>query len=230
MPVAFVRSFMDAISIVGTGGALVAGFSGSLHCALMCGPLACAAGTGKARASVFAYHGMRIGSYAMMGGVLGLAGKGVVSVLSTSVQPYLPWVMAAALVATALDVGKRLRPLPGVRRVASALTSFGAKFSPTVRAGAIGAATPFLPCGLLYGVMLAALAAGSVAGGAAVMGAFSLGAVPALLVAQLQGRLLARSPRLNWTMKHVLPIAAAVVLVWRAVAVQAAPEAPPTCH
>lgn len=222
---------MDVLSIAGAGGALVAGFSGSFHCALMCGPLACAAGTGGGRRAVFAYQGLRFASYATVGASLGLVGQGAIALMATSVQPYLPWVMAAALVATALDVGKRLRPLPGIRQIASGLVALGAKFSPPVRAGAIGAATPFLPCGLLYGVMLAALATGSVAGGAAVMGAFALGSLPALLAAQVQLRWVANRPRALFVIRRVVPAVAAVVLVWRALAIGGSDGAPPpACH
>lgn len=220
---------MDVSSIAGATGALVAGVSGSLHCALMCGPLACAVlprdGERK-RAPVVAYQLGRVTAYTAVGAGLGLVGTGVVKVLAASVQPYLPWVMAAALIATALDVGKHLRPIPGIAQIARGLARLGAKFSPTVRAGALGAATPFLPCGLLYGVMIAAIATGSVLGGAAVMGAFSLGGLPALTVTQLQGRWLSRKPKLSLVMRRVIPVAAAVVLVWRALVVGAAPVVP----
>ena len=102
-----------------------------------------------------------------------------------SVQPVLPWVMAAGLVITALDLAKHARPLPGVAAISRGLARLGAPLSPSARSFFLGAATPFLPCGLLYGLFLAAIATGSAWGGAAVLGAFSLGALPALGALQL---------------------------------------------
>ncbi|MRI91426.1 sulfite exporter TauE/SafE family protein [Aggregicoccus sp. 17bor-14] len=209
--------------LAGAAGALMVGVTGSVHCLLMCGPLACASlptvqRAGRTRAMA-AYQAGRVLAYASMGALLGALGGGVTRALAVSTRPYLPWLMAAALVASALELGKRLRPLPRLSRLASGLARVGAKFSPALRAGAMGALTPLLPCGLLYGVYLAALAAGSVGGGALVMGAFALGGLPALLGAQLQAGLWQRGgPKLaGFVLRRAVPLLAAVVLVVRAV-------------
>jgi sulfite exporter TauE/SafE len=138
--------------------------------------------------------------------------------------------MAAALVASALEVGKRLRPLPlpGLAHVARAVSRWGAKFSFAGRAGAMGAVTPLLPCGLLYGVFAAALASGSFGGGALVLGAFALGGLPALLGAQLQAGLWRNRPRIaSFLLQRAMPLAAAAVLVYRAVG---SAGGQPGCH
>jgi len=220
------------VMVAGTASALVVGLTGSVHCLLMCGPLACAGlpgvkGPEKWRA-VLAYQSARVGAYALMGGLLGALGGGVTQALAVSTRPYLPWVMAAALVASALELGKRLRPLPGLSHVAGAITQANAKFSLLSRAGAMGAVTPLLPCGLLYGVYAAALASSSFAGGALLMGAFALGGLPALLGAQLQTGLWQRQPRLaTFVLKRAVPLVAAAVLLYRAVGVGAGQ---PSCH
>ena len=85
----------------------------------------------------------------------------------------------------------------------------------------LGAATPFLPCGLLYGLFLAAIATGTPWGGAAVLGAFSLGALPALGAVQFGTGQFARSPRLALFARRVVPLSAAVVLVARALMTRA---------
>lgn len=208
------------------------GLTGSVHCLLMCGPLACAGlpgvgGPEKWRA-VLAYQSARVGAYALVGGLLGALGGGVTRALAVSARPYLPWVMAAALVASALELGKRLRPVPGLSHVASALTRAGAKFSLWSKAGAMGAVTPLLPCGLLYGVYAAALASSSWAGGALLMGAFALGGLPALLGAQVQTGLWRRQPRLaTFVLKRAVPLVAAALLIYRAVGDSAGA---PSCH
>ncbi len=220
MPVALTGR-METEVIAGASGALMVGITGSLHCLLMCGPLACAAvpgapASGRTRALI-AYQAARILSYGAVGALLGALGGGVASALAVSTRPFLPWIMAAALVASALELGKRLRPIPGIRHLATAITKVGAKFSSTGRAAAIGAATPLLPCGLLYGVFAGALVAGSATSGALILGTFALGGVPALLVAQASTQLLRRnSGRLAFVLQRVIPIAGALALVIRA--------------
>ena len=197
------------------------GITGSLHCLLMCGPLACAAlpgspAGGRTRALI-AYQGARALSYTAVGALLGTVGGGVASALAVSTRPWLPWIMAAALVASALELGKRLRPIPGIRHLVTAITRLSAKFSSTGRAAAIGAATPLLPCGLLYGVFAGALVAGSAATGALILGAFALGGVPALLLAQAGTQLVSRrGGRVAFVLRRIVPIAGALALVIRA--------------
>ncbi len=55
------------------------------------------------------------------------------------------------------------------------------KRPPVLRALLLGSASALLPCGFLYGFALAAAATGGAAKGAAVMAAFWLGNLPALL-------------------------------------------------
>ncbi len=222
----------EPVVLAGALGALTVGVTGSVHCLLMCGPLACAALPGvrgpERWKAILAWQGARVSAYALVGGALGALGGGVTQALAVSARPYLPWVMAAALVASALELGKRLRPLPGLSRLAAALSRVSAKFSPAGRSGAMGAVTPLLPCGLLYGVYAAALASSSFVGGALLMGAFALGGLPALLGAQLQTGLWNRQPRLAaFVLKRAVPLVAAGLLIYRAVAVSAGQ---PSCH
>jgi sulfite exporter TauE/SafE len=91
----------------------------------------------------------------------------------------------------------------------------------------MGALTPLLPCGLLYGVFAAALASGSFMGGALVLGAFALGGLPALLGAQLQTGLWRHRPRIaTFLLQRALPLAAAALLVFRALGT----PGKPSCH
>ena len=210
---------------VGFLAAAVVGVASSLHCFLMCGPLACAglATRGANRrqdrwAAIGAYQGGRIAGYTIMGALLGGVGSAVASTLTLSVRPWLPWVMVAVLIATALDVGRHLPALPGLRRLSSRLGRMSAKLSPVARSGAIGAFTPLLPCGLLYGVLTAALLAGSVTGGAFVTAGFALGSGPALLGSQLGAGLWRRMPRpAALVLQRGMPLLAAGIIAWRMV-------------
>lgn len=238
-----------ALEGLGATAGLVAGLASSAHCALMCGPLACAAGAaprpqaqplvtiGRSpssrwispwRTEALAYHAGRFGAYAAVGAGLGLAGEGARRALS-GMAPALPWVMAGALVATAFGVGKRL-PVPGVlKRLAAPVIRKSAKLAPVARAGAIGAATPLLPCATVYGLFVAAVAAASALGGATLMAAFALGATPSLVLVQAHAPVIDRHPRAANLLRRVVPLLAAAVLVWRAVHAGTA-MTPPSCH
>ncbi|PZR06296.1 MAG: copper resistance protein [Archangium gephyra] len=206
------------LTSMGIASAFLAGLTGSLHCALMCGPLACVAlpKTQRVRAGV-AWHVGRVAAYATLGLLLGALGRSTLLILRVDVSPVLPWVMATGLVLTALEVSKRIPAIPGVVNIARVFTRWSHSVDPTSRAVLLGAATPFLPCGLLYGMFLAALSTGSAPGGAGVLAAFALGGVPALAAAQFGARRLEAHPVL---LKRVVPLVAATVLIARALALR----------
>lgn len=205
------------LTSLGIASAFLAGLTGSLHCALMCGPLACVAlpKTQRVRAGV-AWHAGRVAAYATIGLLLGALGRSALLVLRVDVTPILPWLMATGLILTALDVSKRIPAIPGVVNIARLFTRTSHSVDATTRALLLGAATPFLPCGLLYGMFLAALSTGSALSGAAVLAAFALGGIPALAAAQLGAGRLERNPRAAMFLKRVVPLVAATVLIVRA--------------
>lgn len=219
---------------IGFGAAAIVGIASSVHCFAMCGPLACSGLGGlrkssprERRAAVWSYQLGRLGAYTLVGSLLGALGAGISLAISTSIRPYLPWAMAATLVIVALDLGKRFPAIPGVGKVIAKLGRPIAKLSPVARSGALGALTPLLPCGLLYGISAAALATGSAGGGALVMGGFALGSGPALLLAQAgMGRNLPGALRI--AVQRGIPLAAAAILIYRAIGTSGAGAG--TCH
>lgn len=213
------------------GAAWVAAFSASGHCAVMCGPLACAGGRiSVARwKTTLAWHSGRVSGYTFVGGLLGTLGQGAAALISHKVAHVLPWVMAAGLLIAAFDLGRRVRLPKGLAQVAHGLLRVGAGFSPMKARFLAGAATPLLPCGVLWGGYVAALGAGSAWGGGVVMAAFSLGAVPALGLLQTQQAWLSRWPRVEVILRRGLPLVAAAVLVWRALHA-GGPAAGVSCH
>jgi uncharacterized protein len=86
--------------------------------------------------------------------------------------------------------------------------------------------TPLLPCGLLYGVFALATATQRAADGGLVLFAFALGAMPALIAAQLQLRWFGRRET-RWTVaaRRAIPLLAALVIVYRAMHADTQP-----CH
>jgi len=227
-------SFMfSAIPLVEDGSAVAAlllGALGSAHCLVMCGPLACAASAdepivlGRAaqdrhaqrRRAAVAWHLGRIAGYTAVGALLGTFGRGVSMALTRSITPALPWVLAGALLLSALvprQAWSHLPTLPGGTQIRRLWRWLRVNISQVPRAALLGALTPLLPCGLLYAMFAAAIASGSTGQGAVLGGAFALGAVPALAAAQLGSRWLARAPA--WS-RRVVPVVAALVLIWRA--------------
>jgi hypothetical protein len=215
MPIERVGLVDTPLLIAGYSTALSAGVSGSVHCALMCGPLACAS-SGRSVSLSALWHVGRVAGYALVGAALGSLGSRTSTLLSGAATSVLPWVMAGGLIATALDLGKRLRPIPIVGDVVRLFAGVASLLGPGARALLMGLSTPLLPCGLLYGVFLAAWATSSAAAGAALMASFALGALPALGAAQAGVSMLARWPTVTWTLRRVVPLLAATALVLRA--------------
>jgi len=174
---------------VATAGAL-----GSLHCVGMCGGLIAVASEGscgsRQRLSVqLVYQSGRLLSYLALGLIAGSLGRAL------DLAGHAAGIgKAAAIVAGAtmvlwgllamLEAGGVRRRLPRLRLLPErVLTWLGGLRDrpPVVRAAVLGGASALLPCGFLYGFALAAAATGSAGRGAAVMAAFWLGNLPALL-------------------------------------------------
>ncbi|HVP59729.1 MAG TPA: sulfite exporter TauE/SafE family protein [Myxococcaceae bacterium] len=209
----------DPLLLSTAAAAAVVGFSSSLHCFLMCGPLACAAATHEPRrlAPVLGYQLGRLGAYGLVGGLLGALGGGATALLRTSLLPVAPWILVATLLVAALDLGSRLPAVPGLAQTMRRVARWTQNLPRAARAIALGALTPLLPCGLLYGVFAASLAAGSFGAGALALSAFGAGAVPALLVSQLPAGALLRGQGPAARMaRRVIPALAAVVVAARA--------------
>lgn len=208
---------MDDWVNLGAMGAFAAGISGSFHCALMCGPLACVAGK-PSRTSAVAWHLSRTTSYVLLGAVLGASGSLAFRSLAQRAESVLPWLMAMGLLMAAWETPAQWLSRFGLGKVAHRLHAWGAKFSPATRACAMGASTPFLPCGLVYGISLAALASGTALGGALLMGAFAVGGAPALAATQVRLGFTQRWRGTVW-FRRAVPVLAALVLVLRALGV-----------
>ena len=209
---------------------MATGATGSLHCALMCGPLACSAvkGGGPRWRIALAWHLGRVGAYLLVGLLLGALGSGIARSMSNDLMPYLPWVLVAGLLASTFGVGRHLPALPGTRWLGGLLAKAGRKLPPALASALFGTLTPLLPCGFLYGLFLSASATGSGVGGALVLGAFALGTMPALAAVQLGLQRPVRNTKQWRWLRWAIPLCAVAVLVFRAVT--APPTGPPICH
>jgi uncharacterized protein len=213
---------MNLPPIDSSSAALVAGLVTSLHCAGMCGPLACLLGRGQggeadALTTRSMYHVSRLAAYGVLGAVAGGLGRVPLGLLGEGVVRYLPWTLVLLFVALALGWEKRLPRPAFLARLTLRLPALMARCGPTGGAVVLGLATPLLPCGPLYFVVAMATFAGSAAAGAEWLLAFGLGTVPLLWLAQAQaGWLRRRFGAVGLArLQAGLAVAAAVVVAWR---------------
>ena len=175
--------------------ALTAGLLGGAHCAAMCGGivgLTCAPGPdGKTRRVVYplAYNAGRISSYIAAGALAGAAGQAGIALRGGALaQHLLMFLMGLTLIVVALNVAG-VRPVTrGIEAAGSALwrqvQPLSRRFLPVTspwQALGLGAIWGWLPCGMVYAVLLMALASGSAGEGALILAAFGLGTLPNLL-------------------------------------------------
>jgi sulfite exporter TauE/SafE len=203
-------------------GALVAGLATSLHCAGMCGPLACGVGMlakseSERMVAASAYHAGRLSAYTTIGALCGALGKEPLGWFFHSPAVLLPWALVLALLLLATGLEKKIPRPAFLLRFIARLRFKTMKLPVVAGAGLTGLFTPFLPCGPLYAVFLALLASGSAARGAEVALAFGLGTVPLLWVAQHQFQRLRKklTPTGMARIQRGLALVAAIVLAWR---------------
>jgi sulfite exporter TauE/SafE len=178
------------------------GLLGAPHCAGMCGGIVAALavqtpGGRPAFVIHLAYNVGRIASYGVAGLLAGALGAMVGNLLPLQRGLYL--LASLMLVAMGLYLLGATRVLAFAERAGNRLWVLvqpaTARFLPVrgpAQAFPLGLLWGWLPCGLVYGVLVTAMASGSAWRGAATMLAFGLGTLPNLLLA---GLLLARFRR-----------------------------------
>lgn len=210
------------MEITTISGALLAGLVTSLHCAGMCGPIACGVGTlakseGERMTAATLYHCGRLFSYGLIGAICGGLGKQPLQWFFDSPAVLLPWALVIALILLAFGLDKKI-PRPAILNRFTARARFSMnRFSTLGAASMMGLLTPLLPCGPLYLVFGVALLSGSPAKGAEFTLAFGLGTVPLLWLAQHQFHKFRAKikPLTMQRLQRGLAIVTAVVMAWR---------------
>ncbi len=213
---------MELAAVNSPAAAFVAGLVTSLHCAGMCGPLACLLAPARGdrtdpQTVATVYHTSRLAGYATLGAVAGALGAVPLGFFGNAGLRFLPWVLVAYFLFVALRLGHRLPRLALLSRVQLRLQGWLRGRSRLHVAGIMGAATPLLPCGPLYFLVALSALSGSALRGLEFMLAFGLGTVPLLWVVQanfgwLRSRL---SPVGIARTQTALAVVAAVVISWR---------------
>ncbi|BDS08864.1 hypothetical protein NT6N_39040 [Oceaniferula spumae] len=202
--------------------AFAAGLITSIHCAGMCGPIACSLTALKKDESsrtgaAIAYHGGRLLSYSTLGAIFGVVGDKILIDFFNSPAVILPWFLVVIFIAIAFGLEKKI-PRPAFFNRWTARLRFKAmRISATRGALVMGLATPLLPCTPLYLFFAACFATGSGIKGAEFALAFGLGTVPLLWATQLGFHKLQRKLGTRWMTRcrKGLALAAALMMAWR---------------
>jgi len=215
--------------------AFLLGLFGGVHCASMCGGIVALLGArhrmvpvhlqpgGAAVASTqsgallqFAYNAGRVGSYTVAGALAGTVGSA-----AWLAERVLPVQQITFIAANLLMIALGLALTGGLRRL-RVLERFGAgawkRISPLASrllgatsvpgAFAAGAAWGWVPCGMVYGVLAAALVSGSTADGALLMLAFGAGTLPNLLALGMAANRASR-----WFAQHHARLVAGLLII-----------------
>lgn len=183
--------------------AFVFGLLGGAHCIGMCGGIMSALSfavppsmRSSARLSglLLGYNLGRVSSY-MLAGALAAGLGTLLGGLAGEIRLVLQILAAVMLILMALYIADWWKGLLRVealgRRLWRHLEPLGRKLMPVVKipqALALGAVWGWLPCGLVYSMLAWSLAVAEPVRGAALMGAFGLGTLPALLATGFAAR------------------------------------------
>ncbi len=183
------------MNLLGIGAALVAGLAGSAHCGVMCGGIATALGArnpaarmGPAARSALGFNTGRLLGYGLVGGCLELLVQSLGGAVPGAHYGNVLRIIAAAwmmVLAVRLLLRKDVAWVERLgawswRQIAP-LAAPAMRLPRPFRTLAMGMLWGFMPCGLVYSVLLVAASAPTVVDAVAIMVAFGLGTMPALL-------------------------------------------------
>lgn len=161
--------------------ALIFGLLGSVHCMVMCGPIAMVLPKGKHFFNQVSYNFGRITSYLIIGGIFGLIGKGM---FLAGLQQTISILAGVLLILVYFGSKSYSGNIIGTTFLNKILTSIRKSIGSNLTANKwysrylVGLVNGFLPCGLVYMAAVAAISKGSPEGGMAYMFLFGLGTVP----------------------------------------------------
>ncbi|MBL4604335.1 MAG: sulfite exporter TauE/SafE family protein [Flavobacteriaceae bacterium] len=176
--------------------AFLFGLLGSFHCVGMCGPIAFMLPIDRSSRmkSIFQtslYHLGRIFSYAMMGALFGMLGKGF---YFFGVQQQLS-IVVGTLMILSIILPKLFQKVPITKPIVKFTNSIKNKLGASLKRKdssalfTIGFLNGLLPCGLVYMAIFGALISTTFYEGALYMALFGLGTVPLMTAVVLLGNI-----------------------------------------
>ena len=206
--------------------AFLTGFFGSVHCIGMCGGIVGALTAGLPKGSgrtlgvmlpyQLFYNVGRIISYTVAGGVAGFIGTRVLHTASFSQAHLVAMIISGAfMIALGLYISGWWRGLVILERLGSKVWQYiepvGKAFVPVThlwQALLLGLVWGWLPCGMVYAILVWSLSAGSATDGALLMLAFGLGTLPTLLALGEFARKLE-----SFRSKHIVRNIAGIIII-----------------
>ncbi len=214
--------------------AFIAGLLGSAHCFGMCGGIAAAIGTGsieqgaskwQALRKALLFNAGRIFSYAVLGAIVGTIVGSVGQIVELKQWSILLRLLTAILIfliglqyLTGRSYlgwlerggGKLWRAITRLMSKAPGKNTTENSLWKSLRTGMLWG---WLPCGLVYTILLTAAASGSTVSGAMIMFAFGLGTLPALTSLTVAGPLISQL-KSSLQARRVIGIAMMIFAVW----------------
>jgi sulfite exporter TauE/SafE len=196
--------------------AFLVGLLGGVHCVGMCGGIVGTLTMGLPRSTrgslaaqmpyQLAYNGGRVAGYTLAGALMGALGTLMLQALPLQqAQRALFGVAAVFMIALGLYLGGWWRGLTWLERAGGPLwrrlEPLGRRLLPVRnpwQALGLGLVWAWIPCGLVYSVLIWSVSAGSAGRGAALMLAFGLGTLPNLLGISLLAGAAARLGERPW--------------------------------
>lgn len=194
--------------------ALLLGLAGSLHCVGMCGPLLLAIPLQTREKwavlrQMLVYHSGRILTYAALGILFGLLGKGLALAGMQKVLSIAAGVFMLGMALMSWKFEQLVTALPGfsifTHKVKSSIGNM-LRTNPNGSTFSIGLLNGLLPCGMVYAALAGALASVGGAEGGIFMAVFGLGTLPLLLAVSVF------SQSLGLTIRQKIRVAQPVLL------------------
>jgi len=176
---------------IGYLSALALGLAGGGHCLGMCGGIAAALNLGGQRSLpvTIAYHGGRVLSYTLLGGLLGLIAGSIDLVAWTIALRYLAGLL---LIAMGLYVADWWRGMLALEKAGARLWQPVQRLSSRLlpirnplQGLALGLCWGLMPCGLIYSALAWSATAQNPLYSASLMFCFGLGTLPAMMAVSL---------------------------------------------
>jgi len=218
--------------------AFLVGLLGGAHCVAMCGGIV---GTltmglpGEVRGDLgrllpyqLGYNGGRVAGYTVAGALMGALGSLLVQAMPVQYAQRILYALAALfMILLGLYLGGWWRGLERLERVGAGLwrrlEPLGRRLLPIrspVQALGLGFLWAWIPCGLVYSVLIWSVSAGSAGRGALIMLAFGLGTLPNLLGMGMLAGAAARFSDREWIRQAagVLVLGFGLLALWQLLA------------